>query len=169
MNLEREFNKLGLSTIKRILLSSKGNVQNLLQTIFEQKTFVNVISQFDNKGNLYRKIEIEISNKLIMSATSIISSSTSLEIKNKLKNNKKNIGEILKDHIYDIEILNVHENENEFSRIYRVHNDIFDIIIEERFNTKMFDNFDNTSDIIPDFEKCLTFTNNFDYDHYEEI
>jgi chorismate-pyruvate lyase len=167
MNLEREFNKLGLSTIKRILLSSKGNVQNLLQTIFEQKTFVNVISQFDNKGNLYRKIEIEISNKLVMSATSIISSSTSLEIKNKLKNNEKNIGEILKDHIYDIEILNVYENENEFSRIYRVYNDIFDIIIEERFNTKMFD---NTFDIIPDFEQYhLTFTNNFDYDHYEEI
>lgn len=135
-----KLDKYGLSTIERLILANDGTVQSLLSVVFRTPIAVEVISQMELFGNIYRWVKLvarynKTEDKTVCMAMSVIPvEENSKEFIAGLKEQKVGIGQLLSalNFVTKRELLGFYSDELTFARVYRITgNRIKDIKVHE--------------------------------------
>jgi len=140
----RLLNDHDLSTVERILLSTKGTVQTLLSVIFGYPVSVEVISQLNYDSVLVRWVRLYAEDPdpfTIALAESVIPLAKNRpDFIEKMSDRELGIGQVLSmlDVTTEREILGIHVDKRTIARSYRIIGGRIDILITESFMREVF-------------------------------
>lgn len=122
-----KLDKYKMGTLERVILANDGTVQSLLSVVFRVPISVEVISQMELFGSLYRWVKlvanyntVERTVALAMSVVSI--EGNSKEVVDGLKERKLGIGQLLSSlgFVTKRELLGFYSDDLTFARVYRI-------------------------------------------------
>jgi len=122
-----KLDKYEMDPLERVILANDGTVQSLLSVVFRVPISVEVISQMELFGSIYRWVKLvanyntmERTVALAMSVVPIVGNSK--EVIDGLKERKQGIGQLLSSlgFVTKRELLGFYSDDLTFSRVYRI-------------------------------------------------
>lgn len=147
-----KLDKYKMGFLERVILANDGTVQSLLSVVFRVPISVQVISQIELYGNLYRWVKLVANYNTIEQTVALAMSVVPIEENSKdfidgLKERKLGIGQLLSSlgFVTNRELLGFYSDDLTFARVYRIRGNKVkegercDLLITEIFPREIYD------------------------------